>query len=174
MISAFVSPDSGFGMPWSPAQLDEVNNSRHGTEYVDKVAATQILSTTAKPPLKESPFVRTFLIGATKGGYWNSFHMAIQLKEVVDCLKILWPGFNFVFLFDHSRGHARKKDGAHDASSMSRSFGGVQPKIRSSKIVDGCLGPFNPTLSVGDVQSMIFEQHNDGPWWIVLLDGREA
>jgi len=174
MISAFVSRDSGFGMPLSPAQLDEVNYSRRGTEYVDKVAATQILSTTAKPPLKESPFVRSLLIGATKGGYWNSFHMAIQLEDVVDCLTILRPGFNFVFLFDHSQGHARKKDGALDASSMSRSFGGVQPKIRSSKIVDGCLGPFNPMLSVGDVQSMIFEEHDDGPWWIVSLDGREA
>ncbi len=174
MISAFVSRDSGFGMPVSPAQLDEVNLARHGTDYIDKVAATQILSTPAKPPLKESPFVRSLLIGATKGGYWNSFHMALQLEDVVDCLKILRPGYEFLFLFDHSQGHARKKDGALDASGMSRSFGGAQPKIRSSKIVDGCLGPFNPLLSIGDVQSMIFEEHDAGPWWMVSLDGREA
>ena len=100
--------------------------------------------------------------------------MALQLEDVVDCLRILRPGYDFVFLFDHSQGHARKKDGALDASCMSRSFGGVQPKIRSSKIIDGCLGPYNPTLSIGDVQSMIFGSHDDGPWWIASSEGREA
>ena len=129
MISAFVSRDSGFGMPVSSAQLDEINRLRCGTDYIDKVAAMQIHSTAGKPPLKESPFVRSLLIGATKGGYWNSFHMAIQLEDVVDCLRILRPGYDFVFLFDHSQGHARKKDGALDASSMSRSFGGAQPNF---------------------------------------------
>ena len=175
MISAFVSRDSGFGMPVTPEQLDEINRSRLGTDYIDKAAAIQINSTAGKPPLKETPFVRSLLIGATKGGYWNSFHMAIQLEDVVDCLKILRPGFEFVFLFDHSQGHARKKDGALDASSMSRSFGGVQPKIRSSRIVNGCLGPFNPSLSIGDVQSMVlFEEHDEGPWWITTPEGRET
>jgi hypothetical protein len=174
MISAFVSRDSGFGMPVTPEQLDEINRSRLGTDYIDKAAAIQIYSTAGKPPLKETPFVRSLLIGATKGGYWNSFHMAIQLEDVVDCLKILRPGFEFVFLFDHSQGHARKKDGALDASSMSRSFGGVQPKIRSSRIVDGCLGPFNPSLSIGDVQSMVFEENDEGPWWITTPEGRET
>ena len=109
MISAFVSRDSGFGLPVSPEQLNTINLLQQGTKYIDKVAATQILSSVAKPPLKESPFVRDLLIGATKGGYWNSFHMALQLEDVVDCLKVVRPGYDFVFLFDHSQGHARKK-----------------------------------------------------------------
>lgn len=73
MISAFVSRDSGFGMPISHQQLVEINSFRQGTEYKDKVAATQIVSTAAKQPLTELPFVRSLLIGATEGGYWNSF-----------------------------------------------------------------------------------------------------
>jgi hypothetical protein len=174
MISAFVSRDSGFGMSLTVEQLNEVNIMRQGQDYIDKVAATQINSTAAKPPLKETPFVRSLLIGATKGGYWNSFHMALQLEDVVDCLKIVRPGFDFVFLFDHSQGHARKKDGALDTSSMSRSFGGVQAPMRSSKIVDGCLGPYNSTLSIGDIQSMVFDDNHDGPWWITTAEGREA
>jgi hypothetical protein len=47
------------------------------------------------PPIKESSFVRNLLIGATKGGYWNSFHMALQLEDVVDCLKVVRPGYDF-------------------------------------------------------------------------------
>jgi hypothetical protein len=174
MISAFVSRDSGFGMPVSLAQLDSINRLRFGTEYIDKSAALSIHLTTRKASLKESPFVQSLLIGATKGGYWNSSHMAIQLEDAADCLRILRPGYEFVFLFDHSQGHARKKDGALDASSMSRSYGGVQPKIQSSQITDGCLGPFNPSLRTGDVQSMVYSETDAGPWWIVTQEGREA
>ncbi len=90
MISAFASRDSGFGMPVSSAQLDAINRLRYGTNYIDKVAAMSIHLTACKAPLKESPFVRSLLIGATKGGYWNSYHMvAIQLEDAVDCLRIL-------------------------------------------------------------------------------------
>ena len=46
--------------------------------------------------------------------------------------------------------------------------------IRNSTIDDGCLGPFNRTLSTGDMQSMVFEEHHDGPWWMTTLEGREA
>jgi hypothetical protein len=67
--------------------------------------------------------------------------MALQLEDIVDCLKIIRPGVDFVFLFDHSQGHARKQDGALDANDMSRSFGGVQPKIRNTIIIDECLVP---------------------------------
>ncbi len=81
MISEFVLRDSGFGRPISDEHLVEINSFRRGTEYIDKVAAaTQILSTAAKQPLTELPFVRSLLIGATKGGYCNRFHMAVQFK----------------------------------------------------------------------------------------------
>ena len=61
-----------------------------------------------------------------------------------------------------------------DTSCMSRSFGGVQAPMRSSKIVDGCLGPYNSTLNIGDIQSMTFDDDHDGPWWITTVEGREA
>jgi hypothetical protein len=165
MISAFVSRDSGFGLPLTEDQLALINAYRHGKEYIDKAAALEIYKSVKKQPLTESPFVRSLLIGASKGGYWNSFHMAIQFEDTVDCLKVLRPDFNFVFLFDHSQGHARKKDGALDASNMSRNFGGVQSKMRSTTIVDGCLGPHDPQLNVGDCQSMVFEADDVGPLW---------
>ncbi|KAI2499988.1 hypothetical protein MHU86_14511 [Fragilaria crotonensis] len=176
MISAFVSRDTGFGMPISDENLAAINEIRHGKEYIDKTAALEVYKCTRKPPLTQSPFVRHLLIGATKGGYWNSFHMAIQLEDAVDCLQYLRPQFDFVFLFDHSQGHARKKDGALDANSMSRSFGGVQPKMRCSTIEAGCLGPFPSILNIGDEQSMAFKDGDRGPWWFVsneLCDKRK-
>jgi hypothetical protein len=48
--------------------------------------------------------------------HWNSFHIALQIEDVVDCLKVFYPQFEFVFLFDHSsQGHARYRNGALDA-----------------------------------------------------------
>ncbi|KAI2502440.1 hypothetical protein MHU86_12016 [Fragilaria crotonensis] len=141
--------------------------------YIDKTAALEVHKHTQKQPLTQSPFVRNLLIGASKGGYWNSFHMAIQLEDVVDCLRILRPQVDFVFMFDHSQGHARKKDDALDAQSMSRSFGGMQPKMHTSEITPNCLGPFDSILRIGDLQSMIFEPDDQGPWWLVSADARE-
>ena len=46
--------------------------------------------------------------------------------------------------------------------------------MRSSKIVDGCLGPFNRTLSIGDVQTMVFEDGDNGTWWMLSEAGRKA
>jgi hypothetical protein len=170
MISAFVSRDTGFGMPISDNDLQRINSSRNGQDYLDTTAALEVHKSIKKAALRKTPFVRELLIGASKGGYWNSFHMAIQLEDAVDCLKILRPGFVFVFLFDHSQGHARKKDQALDANAMSRSFGGVQPKMRCTMLTAGCLGPFPHTLNVGDQQSMIFEADHPGPWWLVSTE----
>ena len=93
--------------------------------------------------------------------------LAIQLEDIVDVLRVPRPQFDFVFFFDHSQGHARKRDGALDAQTMSRSFGGKQPKKLSSEITGGCLGPFESRLRIGDLQSMmVFEADDKGPWWL--------
>ena len=124
--------------------------------------------------LTESPFVWSLLIGASKGGYWNTFHVELQFEDTVDCLKILNPELELVFLFDQSQEHARKKDGALDANNMSRSFGGVQSKMWRTIIVDGCLGPYDRKLNVGNSQSMVFEPDGIGPWWYSTEEIRES
>ena len=37
---------------------------------------------------------------------------------MVDCLNVLRSEFDYLFLFDHSQGHARKRDGALDAKNV--------------------------------------------------------
>jgi hypothetical protein len=85
-----------------------------------------------------------------------------------DCLQVLYPEYDLVFLFDHSQGHARRRDNALSAQHMSKSYGGVQPMMRETTILaeEGFLGPHLPELRVGDTQSMIFLANDSGPWYL--------
>ncbi|KAI2503961.1 hypothetical protein MHU86_10527 [Fragilaria crotonensis] len=109
MLSAFVSREFGFGKEqMTDAELAMVNDARRGTHktYIDTQAANESLKSIEKPLLTESPFVKYLDIGANNKGYWNSFHMSLQFEDGVDCLQVLYPEYDFVFLFDHSQGHA--------------------------------------------------------------------
>jgi adenosylmethionine-8-amino-7-oxononanoate aminotransferase len=82
----------------------------------------------------------------------------------------LYSSFDFVYLFDHSQGHARRRDGALNALNISRNFGraGAQQQMRDTFIAskEGYLGAHLPSLSVGDTQSMVFKSDNNGPWYL--------
>ncbi len=139
--------------------------------YIYKHAALEILKSTQKPLLlTDSPLVKYLYIGANNKGYWNSFHMSMQFEDVVDCLQVLYPEFDFVFLFNHSQGHGRKRDGALSAMHISRTYGGAQPIMRDSIIIqtEGFLGPYLPKLKCGDTQSMVFKPEDIGPWYLAL------
>jgi hypothetical protein len=80
--------------------------------------------------------------------------MSLQLEHAVDCLQVLYPKFDLASLFDHSQGHARKRDQALSAQhTTSKSFGGAQPAVtRDTTIMaeEGNLGPHLPELHVAD------------------------
>ena len=171
MLSAFVSREFGFGREMTDAELAKVNDERRGTmqkTYIDTQAATKILKSIQKPLLTESPFVKYLYNGANNEGNWNSYYMSLQFEDVVDCLQVLYPEYDFVFLFDHSQGHARKRNGALSAMHMSRAFGGAQPVMRDMAIfqAEGYLGSHSPNLNVGDTQSLVFKPDDSGPWYI--------
>ena len=163
MLSAFVSREFGFGRDLSADELVKINAARRGGDrtYIDTQAALEILKSTKKPVLTESPFVKYLYIGANNEGYWNSYHMSLQFEDVVDCLQVL-------FLFDHSQGHARKRPGALNAFQMSKTYGGAQAVMRDTTIMskDGYLGEHVPRLSVGDTQSFIFRADDCGPFYL--------
>lgn len=164
MISAFQSRLLGFGRPMTTEELDAVNIYRCGKVYWDTEAALEVHKQTPKQPLKESPFIRSIVVGANNDGYWNSMHMSIQFEDCIDCCKVLYNN-EWLFLFDHSQGHNRKRKGALDARTMNLSWGGAQPKLRSTQIVEaeGFLGPFQPLLRVGDVQEMVWPLEVSSP-----------
>jgi len=170
MLSALQSRDFGFGRSLTPQELNAINAQRRGTNghCVDKEAALAINKTSAKGKLTASPFIKCIHVGVNDDGYWNSMHMALQLEDVADCLRVLYPDFEFLVLFDHSAGHDRKREGALDAKAMSKSYGGAQPSMRETTIETfaGCLGTHNPRLRVGDVQSLVFKEGDVGPFWM--------
>ena len=171
MISAFQSRETGFGVDISRMQMEEINESRRGKTYIDIDAAMAIHGQqAAKKDLKQSPFVVHFELGANSEGYWTYNHMAIQFEDCVDCLKVMYPQFDFAFLFDHSQGHAKKLPNGLDAYSMNRGFGGAQPKMRESRIKaeDGYLGNYERTISVGEIQSFVFQPGDTGPFWMTV------
>ncbi|KAI2496293.1 hypothetical protein MHU86_18205 [Fragilaria crotonensis] len=172
MISAFQSRETGFGVQISRVQLEEINEARRGKTYVDVDAAVAIHGQASKKDLKRSPFVVYFELGANNEGYWTYNHMAIQFEDCVDCLKVIFPQFDFALLFDHSQGHAKKLANGLDAYSMNRGFGGVQPRMRESiiKAEDGYLGMNERTVNVGDTQSFVFRPGNAGPFWMTVQE----
>jgi hypothetical protein len=103
MVSAFQSRETGFGVDIDRIQMDEINAARTGQCYADKEAAMAIKGQATKKDLTQSPFVVYFELGANNEGYWTYNHMAIQFEDCLDCLKVLYPHFDFAFLFDHSQ-----------------------------------------------------------------------
>jgi hypothetical protein len=63
--------------------------------------------------------------------------MALQPEGIVDCMDVLYPEFDVVFLFDQSQGHSRKREGSLDANSMNQNYGGAQPILRLTQIKPG-------------------------------------
>jgi hypothetical protein len=127
----------------------------------------KILKSTHKPILTKLPFVQYVYIGANNEGYWNSYHMSLQLEDVVDGLQVLYPEFKVVFLFDHSQGHACRRNGALNAMHMSRTFGVAQASMRDTTITKEkgfLLGHNSPRWKVGDTQLVTFTAEDNSPW----------
>ena len=170
MISAFQSRDFGFGHPLTNEQLEGINQTRRGRSYFDIEAAKRQRGKAEKEPLKESPFIIEFEYGANNEGYWTYDNMVLQLDDCVDCLNYLYPNYEFLFMLDHSSGHDKQKPDALNATNMKVKFGGKQKVLRDSIILeqDGYLGPYhhNKMLQVGDTQSFVFSDTDDGPFYL--------
>jgi hypothetical protein len=172
MVSAFQSREFGFGYELREEDLEIVNAYRqtHNT-YTDTAAAKVVNNNSdQKKPLTldTNPFCLEFEYGSTAEGYWTYDHMVTQLEDCADVLKALHPEFDFVFLFDHSCGHDRGREDGLNVSYMNSGYGGNQRTMHSTKIKaeKGYLGKYQRTLNVGDVQHMVFQEGDEGPFWL--------
>jgi hypothetical protein len=95
--------------------------------------------------------------------------MVLLLEDVVDCLTILHPEFDYLFLFDYSCGHDRQHEDGLNSGRMLKLFGGMQPKMRAAEIKkrEGYLGFFQASVAVSDVQQMVFSPTDAGPLWML-------
>ena len=174
MISAFASREFGFGLQLTNDQLLRVNLARRGKKYSDVLAAKEVRGKADKPALVRSPFVVEFEYGANKQGYWKYDHMVLQFEDCVDVVKTLWPEYDYVFLFDHSCGHDRKRPDGLTTKGLNKGFGGSQPTMRPT-IIEDCMGSYSTatTLKPGEIQALQFSIMDAGPCWM-SQDEREA
>mmetsp|Transcript_8912 Transcript_8912/g.25093 ORF Transcript_8912/g.25093 Transcript_8912/m.25093 type:complete len:228 (-) Transcript_8912:166-849(-) len=104
--------------------------------------------------------------------------MVLQVEDCVDCLKVLFPEYDFLFLFDHSCGHDKGQTDGLNAKNMNVDYGRKQPKMHPTKIEakEGYLGPHrhSSVLKVGEEQQMVWPVYSDeefdpnkhGPYWM--------
>jgi hypothetical protein len=99
--------------------------------------------------------------------------MVIQLEDTVDVLQVMHPQFDFIFLFDHSSGHAKQRPDGLNHFRMNRSYGGKATHMQTTLIEqeEGHLGSFPRILEPGDTQSLVFSETDSGPFW--LLDSQK-
>ena len=173
MVSAMQSFAFGFGLTITKLQFEQINALRKGEFYKDEEAANDFNGDALKRNLSSSPFSVLFDYGKAKSGFWGYRHMICQLEDCVDCLRVLFPGkneekflYDFVFEFDHSAGHAKKRPNGLSANSPNIHYGGKQAVMRDTIITDEEteLGSCpERVLNVGDVQSFVFVQGGAPP-----------
>ena len=201
MVSAFTDTARGFGLPMSEAELAQVNALRRSCDYASVDSAIAINGTASKPPLPlpddfRSPGIRFLKYGQNKEGYWDYDRMALQMEDVLDCVGVVYGassaavadakarappeaevdwsrGFATLQEMDWSSGHGRKKPDGLDAAKMNEKFGGAQPRMHSTTVSAGDIGPYEAKLTLvtprgakkiidckvkpGQVQQMVFQ-----------------
>jgi hypothetical protein len=70
--------------------------------------------------------------------------MVVQTEDCIDVMMVLYPSYDYLFLFDHSCGHDKQRDDGLNVENMSKSYGGKQCMIRPILIKEetGCLGTY--------------------------------
>jgi len=178
MISAFVLRELGLGPDVTDDQLREINlRFRTGKEYVSKEEAISLFGTASKRPitrahfdddLVDSPFLKMFRYGQAHDGYWTHRHMKIQTEDLIDVLKVIFPSYDFLLLFDQSSGHTKKREDGLNVGNMNRDYGGRVPVMRQTLVNADCLGVHSPSLQAGAIQELVYPtsencEPEDGP-----------
>ena len=174
MISAFVSREFGYGYELTAHCLQLINESRRRQKYINEESAINKNGSNMKRQLLTSPFVRQLEYGANKEGYWDFDCMALQLEDCIDCMKVIHPNLEFVFLLDHSNGHDKIRPDGLNAKKVRKNYGGKQPKMRESTMKDETyFGIYDRILNVGDIQQMVYRENDIGPFYL-SLEERQA
>jgi len=144
MISGLQSCEFVFGLEMMTEDLKKVNEFQKGQKYMDETAAISKKGHAIKGEHTISPLMKEFEYGSTGERYWCYEHMVLQLEYCIDVLKVIYPQFDFLFLFNNFCGHNRQQGDGLNAENMSKYYGGKQAYLRDSKINEekGYLGPY--------------------------------
>ena len=93
-------------------------------KYISKEDANLVNSSDIKKDIFDDPLLRYFNAGANKDGYWTSSHAKLQLEDCVEFLVVLFPNYDFLFLYNQSSRHTKMHDDGILASNMNISYAG--------------------------------------------------
>ena len=98
----FQACEFGLGLFLTDCQRQQINANQEKTNYISKWEAKVINGNSLKPPTSqdENPTLKFFRLGVNHDGYWTGSHMKLLVEDVVDCLIVVYPQFDFLFLFD--------------------------------------------------------------------------
>ena len=99
-----------------------------------------------------------------KDGYWNSSHIKIQLEDIIYCLLVLFPDFDYKCLFDQSSGHCKVRGDGLVVNNMNSNYGGKASIMRDTII--NKIGEYSSLLTAGDKQCMNYMTNDIGPFWM--------
>ena len=141
MISTFICREPhGLIREINPEILVEVNLKRDGEKYADDgEAATGIQGNPEKKPLtldNKLPFLVFFEYGENREGHWAFNNMVLQFEDAVDVLKVMLPEYDFIFLFDHSAGHAKQRLDGLNQHRMNKAFGGKAVPMQDTRLIE--------------------------------------
>ena len=102
--------------------------------------------------------VQFFDLGFEEEGYWNYFHMALQIEDTFDILSVEFPDLDFVVLMDQSSGHIKRM------GKWELDLEGVNKKMRNTTINE--LENYPAQLRVGDSQFLSFVFGDKGPFYL--------
>jgi hypothetical protein len=185
MASGFQAREIGLGLRMTVVQRADINSRREGKFYKNSWDAESLHGTAKKPQIAddEDPLLRWFRFGANHDGYWSNSHMKLQLEDVIDCLVVVFPQFDIIFLFDQSAGHTKRREDGLSVTNMNAGFGGKRPTMHDTTLHE--VGPHGarlcelnlPLLSIGDSQCLVFPsqeaaEDTTGPYWLSVPQRR--
>jgi hypothetical protein len=83
---------------------------------------------------------------------------------------VIFPNFHPCFLFDNSTGHSKGRKNGLNVNNLKKLFGGKQDQLHPSVLTEQCLGPFSPKLQPGDEQTFVFQEEDEGPFYLTVLE----
>jgi hypothetical protein len=95
--------------------------------------------------------------------------MKIQTKDLINALKVVFPSYNFLLLFDQSLGHTKKREDGLNVHNTNQEHGRKVPDMRQAVLDANCLGVDNPVIEAGRMQELVFPmaencEPEDGPF----------
>ena len=93
-----------------------------------------IFGTDNKQVIPDDPLLRHFKCDIHRDGYLNSSYTKLQIEDVLDIITLIFPQFDFMFLFDQSSGHMKCREDGLIVNKMNSSYGGAATKIHDTVV----------------------------------------